>query len=218
MKNPTCHFLVAASACIAAVIVGCRAVAPRQDADDFNWDRFVEVAGRTTVDTYSTANGGQKYFAALEFMALTNRCWIHGPILVASGDRTHVSVDPIPSVCGAQSQVLLASGDVSGDGQPEFIFAAGWWGPMAGVLAVYDQRLRQLAQIDTGCIWSVQVVRDGPGRACIMCHEDEHPGSGLFLRYTRVYRFTAGVGLVRERDKEDTANQSRQPTPGSCLG
>jgi hypothetical protein len=192
-------------------VLGCQTVDREQSAVDANWSRFVSVASRTTVNNYSETDRGQSRFTALESLGLTNQVWLHNPILVAAGDRSHVSVTPIPAVCKADSQVLLAAGDVTGDGAPEFIFAAGWWGPMAGVLAVYDQDLGQIARLNTGCIWAVAVQRYSQNGPRIVCCEDEHPGNGVFNRYTRVYRYVAGAGLVREKDELETASNGTEP-------
>jgi hypothetical protein len=190
---------------IAAGTVGCSTVPPKQDAANVNWTRFVDLASHTTIDNYSETANGKEYFAALVTLGLTNQVWMHRPILVATGTRSQVSLEPTPIICEADSQVLLAAGDVTGDTTPEFIFAAGWWGPMAGVLAVYAQDLHKVAQVETGAIWAVAIGRDQLNRPCIMCREDEHPGNGVFNRFRRMYRYVPGVGLVRDRDKMETA-------------
>ena len=211
----TKSLLVLMAICASVLVGGCTTSRSRNTVVDSNWNRFIEVAAQ--LDSYCEQDGGKTYRSALEVMGLTDQFGIHGRVLVASGDRTRVSVHPTPHVCESGDQLLLASGNIGGGAGPEFIFAAGWFGPMAGLLAVYDQDLHLLSRTDTGSIWRVKVARDSLGRPCIICHEDEHPGTGMFMRFIRVYRYVPGVGLVREQEKREAAYPSTGTGGGSEL-
>lgn len=175
---------------------GCRTPLPtgHVDSDDANWKHFTNVASALE---WSNSDNGGGYFHALETLGLTNWTFIHGPVLVAQGDRRKVMIQPVPDLWKADAQVLLASGNVTGDGQPKYILTAGWWGPLAGVLAVYDGHLKKLVELKMECIWGIE-LKDvtGDGVDEILCWEDEHHGSGFWMRWLTVVKYIEGRGLV----------------------
>jgi len=161
-----------------------------------DWKHFVEVARNVTIDEYSQEDKGKKYYDALEVLGLTNYTWIHGPVLIAEGDRKRIARHPVPEVWKTDSQLLLASGDINGDHKPEYVLGAGWSGPMAGVLAVYDNTLSKIAELKTECIWDIE-LKDltGDGTCEILCWEDQHHGSGLWQRRLTVLKYVKNTGL-----------------------
>lgn len=178
-----------------ALSTGCHTPGlPRQiRSDDRAWTAFTQIAKALE---WSDSDKGNAYFDALNRLALANYR-IHGPILIAEQERTHVSRKPVPKVWECDDQVLVAAGDVTGDGKPEFVLGAGWSGPMGGVLAVYDPDLRKIAELEMESIWGIEIADlTNDGAHEILCWEDQHHGSGLWQRQLTVLKHVEGKGLA----------------------
>ncbi len=179
-----------------ATLWACAALGQDKAREDA-WKRFVIAAGETTNGNFSKTDNGKKWLHSLEVMGLTKWTWILDPVLVAEGDRSRVFRQPIPEVWKTNGQLLLASGDINGDGRPEYILGAGWFGPMGGVLAVYDDALRKIAEREMECIWGIE-LKDltADGIPEILVWEDEHKGSGQYARWLTILGFVGDKGFA----------------------
>ena len=186
---------------LAVIILGviftmprCVTSPPAKEAreEDSGWNQFLTVANALDL----SSNNLDEYYDAIKTLDLKD-CYIQGPVLIAEGTRKQVSRQPAPKAWEGDDQVLVASGDVDGDGKSEYILGAGWSGPFAGVLAVYDSDLKKLAELKMECIWGVEIQDiTGDGADEIICREDQHHGSGLWQQRMTIVKYLEGKGLV----------------------
>ena len=77
------------------------------------------------------------------------------------------------------SQILLASGDITGDENPSTFSLPDGGDRWKVCLIVYDENLHVIGRLQTDCIWQIE-LRDLTGDGCleILCREEEHRGTG----------------------------------------
>jgi hypothetical protein len=126
-----------------------------------------------------------------------NTAWAWGgKLIIAKFPRTEAMVQPEPKVWETRDQVLVCAGDVCGDSRPEYVLGMGWFGPMGGVLCVYDSGMRKIAEVETQCLWGIRLEDlTNDGKKEIICWSDAHHGSGEWDRRISIYKYFDGAGL-----------------------
>ncbi len=187
--------ILMATACLLPLATGC--VTPGEPAqtypDDKAWKAFTQTARSLE---WRDWDKGRAYVNACLALGLTNYR-IRGPVFIAQKERSEIRRKPIPKIGEAHEQVLVAAGDVAGDETPEYVLGAGWSDPAGGVMAVYDQDLRKMAELNIECVWGIE-LKDltNDGRCEILCWEDQHQGRGLWQRRLSILRYVEGKGLA----------------------
>lgn len=177
---------------------GCVALQrPRETGpNDQAWARFTQVANDLEVSEWEPGKEGVA-FRAFDTLGLTN-AWIIGcPVIIAQRDRNHAGRTPPLAVWEINKQILFVAGNVIGDAKHEYVLAAGWFGPIDGIVAVYDDQLRKIAECDMESIWDITLTDlTGDGDCEILCWEDQHHGNGLWLRRLTILKYIEEKGLV----------------------
>jgi hypothetical protein len=121
-----------------------------------------------------------------------------GELSVAQGKRNAAHAHPWPRVWRTDEQKLLCAGDLYGDGRTEYVLGFGWCGPMGGVVCVYDNELRKIADVPLDNVFSLELEDlTGDGGLEILCWQDHHNGTDGWRRYLTVFRLSKSQGLTR---------------------
>jgi hypothetical protein len=127
-----------------------------------------------------------------------------GTLFVAHGKRNAVQTHPWPRVGfdadgiygGARDQKLLCAGDLYGNGKTEYVLGCGWFGPMGGVVCIYDEALRKIADVSLDDVFALQLEDlTGDGGLEILVWQDHHNGTDGWRRYLQIFRLSKSCGL-----------------------
>lgn len=173
------------------LLVGC--VSSRRvnsSSDDVTWRKLVESVSQLQ---WSEADQGAAFKKAQKELGLDNysKMQLSGGLFVANGKRNAVQTHPWPEVWKTETQKLLCAGDLCGDGKTKYVLGCGWFGPMGGVVCVYDEALRKIAEVSLDDVFALKLEDvTGDGRLDILCWQDQHNGTDGWRRNLTIFRLS----------------------------
>ncbi len=186
-------------ASIVLILAVCGCASPRQDnpsADDVTWKKLVETVNQLQ---WSETDQGAAFEKAQKELGLENYgvMQIDGTLFVSDGKRNAARAHPWPRVWRTERQKLLCAGDLHGDGRIEYVLACGWSGPMGGIVCVYDDSLRKIAEVSLDDVFAIR-LEDliGDGGLEILCWQDQHHGTDGWRRCLTIFRLSKNHGLM----------------------
>ena len=184
---------------IALILTACGCVSahrPNTPAGDVTWTKLVEIVSQLQ---WSEADNGAAFERAQRKLGLENfgAMELGGTLSVARGNRTAARAHPWPRPWGTLDQKLLCAGDLNGDGRTEYILGCGWFGPMGGIVCIYDDTLRKIAEVALDDVFALR-LEDliGDGGLEILCWQDHHNGTDGWRRYLTIFKFSKSRGLM----------------------
>jgi len=173
----------------------CSCATGRTAADRATWDRLIATINRlqwSAIDQGAAFEQAQKELALGNYSAMQ----LGGPLFVARGDRTAVSVGSHSKPWHSLDQTLLCAGDLDGDGRMEYVMGCGWFGPIGGFICVYNDSLQKIVELPTDSAFAVELEDvTGDGRPEILCWQDEHRGTDGWRRYLTIFKLSKDNGL-----------------------
>jgi len=157
---------------------------------NLTWEKLVGTVNQLE---WSEADDGAAFEKAQESLGLENynAMQLDGPLFVAHEMGGAAWTHPLPRPWHTEDQKLLCAGDLCGDGRTEYVLGFGWFGPMGGVVCVYDDTMRKIAEVPLDDVYGLQLEDViGDGGLEILCWQDHHNGTDGWLRYLTIFRLS----------------------------
>ena len=188
------------------LLTGCVSTQRALPPDEATWQKLIKTTKQLE---WSEADQGAAFEKAQKALGLEDLSpmALEGPLFIAAGDRRRVSRHPLPRIWKTEDQNLLCAGDLFADGQIEYVLGIGWFGPMGGMICIYDQHLRKITEMPADDIFALQ-LEDllGDGHLELLCWQDEHHGSGEWQRYLTIFRVSR-TGILQPVWQEYTYSE-----------
>ncbi|HTV43007.1 MAG TPA: hypothetical protein VMF08_20755 [Candidatus Sulfotelmatobacter sp.] len=170
---------------------GCVSQRSLQPSDERTWENFVRLVNQlqwSEADQGSAFEKTQKTLGLDSYSAME----LDGNVVVTPGNRHKAKPSPMPRVWAGNDEKLVCAGDLYGDGRTEYVLAFGWFGPMGGVICVYDPSLRKIVdqRVDGNVVWLELDDLLHDGKLELICCQDHHHGTDGWLRDVTVYRIS----------------------------